>query len=324
MIEGAVAWGAALVAITEILSAYGRLGRLELVVSWITFAAIAFALGRRSRAAVVSPTAATRHSFADLDSLSRAQLAAIASLLLVALFLAYVAAPATADSMTYHLPRIQHWIQNRSVAPYPTNSERELWPGPGAEFIMLHLEILSGGDRGATLLQWAAYAADIAIVSLIASQLGVTLRGQATAAFLAATIPGAVAQATGSQVELVFAFWLACAVSLGLRLRVMERGDRWLGTALVFGAAIGLAVLTKATAYLYFAPFALWFLVSSLRGARSTALFCWVIAGLIAIAINAPQYSRNFSVYHNLLGRPGADGVVNSSFFPGGIASNVV
>jgi hypothetical protein len=35
--------------------------------------------------------------------------------------LAAVAWPSQWDSMVYHLPRIDHWIQNRSVAFYPTH-----------------------------------------------------------------------------------------------------------------------------------------------------------------------------------------------------------
>jgi Dolichyl-phosphate-mannose-protein mannosyltransferase len=325
-------WGMALVAITEGLSAFERLDRVEVAIAWLVFAAAAFVVGRRSHPLPVSQSVvASQPSVRPLsaivsasDSLTRAQLAAIALLLLTTLILAFVAAPATSDSMTYHLPRIEHWIQNRSVAPYRSNIQRQLWPGPGAEYIILHVEILSRSDRAATLVQWAAYAADIVLASLLASQLGATLRGQSFAAFLAATMPGAVAQGTGSQVELVFAFWLACAVSLGLRMRNAERGTPWLGAAAAFGAATGLAILTKATAYIYFAPFAIWFLVASLRRGGLRAARLWLVAGGVAIAANAPHYYHNIVLYGSPLSEPGANGVVNSSFFPGGTVSNVV
>ena len=48
---------------------------------------------------------------------------------------AIVAPPNTYDSMTYHLPRVMHWIQNQSVAHYPTHIPRQLHFPPGAEFI---------------------------------------------------------------------------------------------------------------------------------------------------------------------------------------------
>jgi hypothetical protein len=331
-VRGAVAWGVALVAITEGLSLFERLERAEVAIAWLVFAAAAFIVGRRSHRLRVSqsvvgaqPSARPLSAIvAASDSLARAQLGAIALILLIALLLALIAAPSAADSMTYHLPRVEHWIQNRTVAPYITNIQRELWPGPGAEYILLHFEILTRSDRATTIVQWAAYAADIVLASLLARQLGATSRGQVFAAFLAAAMPGAIAQATGSQVELVFAFWLACAVSLGLRVKTLEKGEPWLRASAAFGAATGLAILTKATAYIYLAPFAIWFLVASLRRGGLRAARVWLVASGVAIAINAPQYYRTIVLYGNPLSQPGANGIVNSSLFAGGTVSNVV
>ncbi len=323
MFRGAVIWGVALVTITELLSVFEQLNRVAVAFAWVVFCVVALLAGRRMQTAAP----AVNRPLADLigdDSLVRAQFVAIALIAATALVLALMAAPTTADSMTYHLPRVEHWIQNHSVAPYRSNIERELWPGPGAEYIMLHVEILSRSDRGVTLILWTSYAANIVVAWLLAGELHATRRGQAFAAFLAATMPGAVAQATGAQVELVFSFWLGCAVFLGLRLGSVERGARWLWPSLVFGAAVGIAIFTKATAYVYFLPFGLWFLIASFRRFGLGAARIWAVAGATALAINAPHYYRNVVLYGNPLSKPGANGVVNSSFFPGGTVSNVV
>src|SRR5206468_4064558 len=44
----------------------------------------------------------------------------LAALVLAELVVALVAAPNNADSLSYHLPRIENWAQNRSVELYPT------------------------------------------------------------------------------------------------------------------------------------------------------------------------------------------------------------
>lgn len=307
------------------------LGRLEVMCLWLVFIGAAVVVRVKTHGTTSVGADGTHTPFAWRaiwgsadDRLTRAQLVAIAFLVLATLTLALIAAPSTADSMTYHLPRIEHWIQNHGVAPYPTNIQRQLWPGPGAEYIMLHAELLSGSDRGVTLVQWAAYAGDIILVSLIARQLGGTARQQWLAAFLAASLPGAAAQASGSQVELVFAFWLLCSVSIGLSIRKLKRAERWLGVSLLFGAAIGLAIFTKATMYIYFAPFAIWFIVASLASGGFRNARIWMVAAVVALAINGPHYYGNVLVYGKPLSEPGANGVVNSSFFAAGTLSNVV
>jgi hypothetical protein len=317
--RGAVVWGVALIAITEVSSVFVLLDQLTVGLAWTAFCVVALVVGGRYKEAT-----ATSGGQQGLDNVTRAQLLGIALIAATAFFLAYVSAPATADAMTYHLSRVEHWIQNRSVAPYPSNIERELWPGPGAEYIMLHVELLSQGDRGATVIQWVAYVANIIAASLIAAELGASRRGRILAAFLAATIPGAVAQATGAQVELVFSFWLACSVFLGLRLGAIKKGEAWVAAAAAFGAGVGIAVFTKATAYVYFAPFGIWFLVASFRSNGLRAARFWIVAGVIAVAINTPVYYRNIVLYGNPLSKPGANGVVNSSFFFGGTVSNVM
>ena len=86
--------------------------------------------------------------------------------------LALSAVPINPDSMTYHLARVAHWAQSRSVAFYPTHIIRQLYQPPWAEFAALHLFIFAGGDRLVNLVQWISMAASLVGVSAIARQLG--------------------------------------------------------------------------------------------------------------------------------------------------------
>ena len=60
--------------------------------------------------------------------------------------IAFVAPPNNYDSMTYHLGRVVHWIQNHSVQHYPTNIDRQLFMPPWAEFAITHFYLLSTDD----------------------------------------------------------------------------------------------------------------------------------------------------------------------------------
>src|SRR2546426_7647634 len=47
------------------------------------------------------------------------------------------------DSLTYHLPRVMHWIQQGSVRHYPTACISQIQMGPWAAFVQTHLILRS-------------------------------------------------------------------------------------------------------------------------------------------------------------------------------------
>lgn len=330
-VRGTVVWGAILVVITELLSPFNALTVGGIAAAWIVASIAVFGFSAwRSPNSSSRPVARGRVGIAMLpitwptDPLERAQLAIIGVILAVTLALAIMSAPSTWDALVYHLSRIEHWIQNGNVAPYPTQIPRQLWPAPGAEFLIMHERILAGSDRVVTLVQWLAFAGNIVVASRLAAQLGADRKGQIFAAFLTATLPSAVAQASGAQVELVFSFWLACTVSLALDVRDRGVTNTTSRDALVFGAAIGLTVFAKALAYVYLLPFMLWLAIATVRRNPLQAARTFAIAAMIALAIVAPQYHRNFVVFGDVMGQKGADGVVNTTFSAAGFASNVM
>jgi 4-amino-4-deoxy-L-arabinose transferase-like glycosyltransferase len=324
MVRGAVIWGFALVLLTELLSAMTLLTRWSVAAGWAIVLGVALIRMRRRHPATTTATAAPRLWSGDFGALSITQIIAIVIVAVVTLALALLAAPATEDSMVYHLPRVLHWIQDKSVALYPTHIARQLWPSPGGNFVVLHGQLLSGSDRSVTLVQWLAFIGNVILASLVAKELGARQRGQLFAAFFFALLPPAVAQASGAQVELIAAFWFGCAVVLGLQMmNDREETRSWLSVFLL-GAAIGLAILTKTTAFIFLAPFVLWYLATAIRRGPGRAIGSWAVAGLVALALNAPHAARNLATYGSPLGRRGGDGQVNSAFFPAGFISNVV
>jgi hypothetical protein len=324
ILRGSVLWGVALVSLTELLSAFTLLTKPALAACWAMVLAIALIwMSRRGRAATPVGIAA-RLWPSDLDAISLPQIIAIVAVAVVTLALALLAAPATEDTMVYHLPRVMHWNQNQSVAFYPTHIARQLWPSPGAEYVVLHGQLLSGSDRLVTLEQWLAFVGDIVLASLIAKELGAQRRGQLFAAFFFALLPPAVAQASGAQVELVAAFWFGCAVVLGLQM-MKDRGEsRSSWSAFLLGGAMGLSILTKTTAFIFLAPFALWYLAVVIRRDPGPAIATSLVAAFVALALNAPHAARNIATYDYPLGRRGGNGQLNSEFFPAGLVSNVV
>ncbi len=300
LMTAAIGWGVWLTCMTEFLSALNSLARWSLVVAWgstiVGMGGYLLFFRRRSITFRVRWPASRFERFALIGLLF---------FVLTLALIAWVAPPNTWDSMTYHMSRVVHWIQNKSVAYYPTHIPRQLHQSPWSEYAITHFQLLAGSDRLANYIQWAGMVGSLVGVSLLAKTLGANARGQMLAAVVCATIPMGILQATSTQTDYVLSFWLTCFVYFGVRL---QKQPSW-GDAGFAGAALGLAVLTKATAYVYAAPFALWFGLSLLLRFRlKPVLQALVIAGL-AIAINGCQYARNFDLYRNVLG-PGRESEV--------------
>ena len=95
-------------------------------------------------------------------------------LLLLAVFIP----PNNWDSMAYHLPRIQHWLQNGNIYPYPTNITRQIATSPLSEYIILNLQLLSSSDFFANLVQYIALINIIFLASLVLKNFQINYKGQ--------------------------------------------------------------------------------------------------------------------------------------------------
>ncbi|HEX9801007.1 MAG TPA: hypothetical protein VGC00_12655 [Thermoanaerobaculia bacterium] len=302
---GAVVWGASLVGLTEALSLLGALRPLPVALGWSAAAFAMVAVGRRAAAPAVETSSSVAR---PLRAAGRELLllVLVGCVLAVTLLVALAATPNNFDSMLYHLPRVRHWQQQASVAHFATHNLKQIYFPPFAEFVVLHLRLLVGSDALANLVQWLAFVGAVAGSSAIAAELGAARQGRLVAAFVAATIPMAILQATSTQTDEVAAFWAVAVVLLGLRLR--RRGG---GASLVLaGGAAGLLLLTKATGAAVALPFLLWCTLARLRRARrrgvASAPLVAAAAGaaLFAAALVAGHASRNARVFGEPLGPP--------------------
>ncbi len=215
--------------------------------------------------------------------------------------IAVVAPPNNWDSMTYHMSRVVHWMQNRSVEHYPTSYVPQLYHPPWAEFAIMHFQIISGGDRFANLIQWSSMVGCAIAVSLIAKQLGANGRGQVFAAVFAATLPMGILQGSSTQNDYAVCFWVVCFVSCGLA--GLSAGITGFNTFKI-GASLGLALLTKTTAYIFCLPFIIWFIVGGIKGFRGKMLQPILIIAAVTFLINIGHFWRNYDLFGYAIGAP--------------------
>lgn len=294
LIRAALLLGAIVTVATEALSLLDAITASTVTALWL---ALVVSAGIAVIATRARPGGGPRAGGATRRSIPPLIAAACVTILGATLLIAVVAPPDYPDVMTYHLGRVAHWIQARSVDYYPTGLPRQNYQMPFAEFALLHLQLLSGGDRWANLVQWAAFALSGVTVSLILAELGQSARVQWGGALIALATPMAILEASGAQNDLVVALWLLAFLLYLWR----ALSDRSLESATLCGLALGLALLTKGTAHIY-APamggaLLLGWLALAPRGRRLPAPSRWIAAILIAACFNLGAWSRSMAFY---------------------------
>lgn len=225
--------------------------------------------------------------------------------------------------MVQHLPRQVRWIQQQSVAHFPTHVQLQLHREPFADMAGAQVMAITASDRFSFAPQWIAFIMAALAVSLVAQECGAGGRGQLLAALIAITYPVAFLQASNQKNDLVFAMWFCILTWQVCRLWGWSAwGARW---TMLLGCNVGLLVLTKATAY--FIPAPLYFLaaVGLWRRYRCRAIWSGLVIVIFAILIPLGHYSRNWNLYGNPIG-PKSDmsNFANRAFTPAAIASRII
>jgi hypothetical protein len=293
ILAGAVAWGVVLTAMTEILSMFHLLTATWIAASWAVVSLALAPVGWRGFRGLARPLP----RIAPIQALL---LLGVGLILLVTGLIALIAPPNTWDAMTYHMARVMQWVQHRSVAYYPAHTPMQLYRPPWTEFAVLHVQLLSHGDRFSNLVQWFGMLGSLAGVSLITKRLGGGPPAQLAAAVLTATLPMGIMQASSTQTDFAAAFWLVCFVAFSLP-HFMSPRPQTAGLPLS-GASLGLAILTKPTAYMYASPFLLWIAIAAVSRHRQKWLLHIIVVLLIASAINLGHYRRNVDLYGHPIG----------------------
>jgi Dolichyl-phosphate-mannose-protein mannosyltransferase len=229
----------------------------------------------------------------------------------VTLFIALTAEPNNWDSMTYRLPRIEHWIQDGSLAYYPTSIGMQNF-GPLAEILLLQTRVLSGSHRFYLLIQWVSMLCSISAVFRITRQLG----GNTTQAWIAcaflATLPIGILESTSTQNDYVVAALLVSFVSLGLQAITEARASLWLVLA---AAAAGLLTgLVKPTGYLLGVGFAVWFSISLATRVSLTVVVTRAAGIMVLLAIFIAPFATRFATSLAEVSEIVAKDIVNGSF----------
>ena len=286
--------GIFIVLTTEALSLFNSLNRLSILICWL----ILFGFGLVKLHNLLRHISLNILSIKNLSSgLIFFSCLSLFVILLMTFLIALIYPPNTPDSMTYHMPRVMHWIQNQNVDFYPTSTTRQLFMSPFSEYVILHLQLIANGDRLANLVQWFSMIGSLIGVSLIAREFGGNTKSQIFSALFCATIPMGILQSNSTQTDYVVSFWIVILVYF-LLCYVHRRSAAYIYG---FAVALSLGILTKQTVYIFALPFCIWLLINVIKKKPYHFLHLLIIP-LIIVLLNFGQFTRNINLYGNPIG----------------------
>lgn len=244
---------------------------------------------------------------------------------MIVLGLAVLTVPYNWDSMTYHLPRMMHWVQNRSAAHYAANDVRQLAAPVLAEFVNVQVYLLSGKrDILLNLLQAVSYLVNSWIIYRIADKIGADRKYAYLSALLFMTMPIAFAEALTTQVDLFASLWLLIFVYYFIDLFEADKlaADRdTLQKCLMMAICVALGYLAKPSVDVGMAVLLFCLLIRCMR--RHDALQVLMKLAVCALPVVLlpliPEWIRNYHTFSSL-----GDSSVGSGQLVGTLAPNYV
>lgn len=220
--------------------------------------------------------------------------------------LAFSTVPYNWDSMTYHLTRIAHWTLNKSVAHYACFDYSQTTDPNLAEFINLHVYLLSGNsDRLMNMLQYLSYVTSAILVGGICVKIGGDRRSRDISILCYLTTPIIFAEATTPQVDHVSAMFMLMFVWFAIDFIENEKlvlDRKTIVKLLVMGSAAGLTYDAKAHSCIAIVFFALWIVICCLKKKDKIAdiVISIVYVFIPAVVIIIPEMIRNYITFGSI------------------------
>lgn len=299
-------FSASLVFITEIISAMKLLSYGSLTATWLIIFLLTtlYLVSKRTQYPQIIKqlwTEARGRLVAFIKS-GKAVFIAIFILLILVFVQGIVYPPNNWDSMTYHLARVTAWIGHQSVDHFPTHILRQLYQPPFAEYFILHINLLSRCDCFSNSVQFIYLIFCLPVILSLLDQAGLSGKYGLLAMVLLFTIPEVILQASSTQNDIVVSFFLLTSTLYAIK-SFKESGFL---NFLLLGISVGLAMFTKGTAYIFLAPVLLIFgiaiLIITYKTGKFNRLVLAFAAAVIALSINAPQFTRNYQMAGNFMG----------------------
>lgn len=289
----------------EILSLFHKINFLSLSLLWLVIdlgAFLGFIIILRKRK--INMLSKIKELFWGLRKRFSPAMVFLAIVCGVVVYMAWRTVPYNWDSMTYHLTRIAHWGWNGSIAHYACHDLSQISGPPLAEFVNLHVYILSGNtDYFVNLLQAASYVVAVYLIYRIGKKIGCDHLFSFLAALVFATTPIVFGEALSTQVDLYSGMWLLVFVYIILGYTDMDKklslSRASVCQLILLGMSAGFCYLAKPSVCIGAFVFTVWLFAVCIRRKDKIQLVIAsaFITGITALVVAAPEMIRNYNTF---------------------------
>ncbi len=320
VIISAVIFKTLLVVVTEVLSLFGWITFWGLAIMWFLIFMIGFfwiwQIRKKSEKLLLPEIRKPEKvSYWLIEGI-------IVLVLLITLSIAIAAPPNTADVLVTDMPRVAYWAQAGAVRHFTAPNEWFNNYVTGVDDSALQIYVLAQGHQLIPLIGWLTFLGSIIAVSALTEELGINRTGTYFAALLIATMPVVITHASSAKNDLPLAFWVIVAIVLAIRL--IRNQFKWI-EAVLLGASIGLAILTKESAVVFLFPIGIWIIYRLIkRLGWKRLLLAGLVIILVALSLNAGVFIRNLITFGSLTDETNVNRFRNEAFSLPILASTIV
>jgi len=306
-----------IVFITEILSVFNSLNLLSIIVVWVTFSIVFLTYLIYNKSSLVialkNRKSKIREVFVSFKLYEKILLFTVLFFISILLFQGIIYPPNNWDSLTYHMSRIMFWLGNESVSHFPSHILRHLYQPPFGEFFILHINVLNGNDYFSNSVQLFFLALTIVSIWALLDCFKIQWFFKLLSAFLVITIPSVLLQATTTKNDIICTFFIITVIYFCIKSYQNHSRNNFL----LLGTAIGLALLTKGTSYLFLLPvsivFGIFMSLKFFKNPNFKILQDGTFALLLVLALNGSHYYRNYKLSENALNIDKAEAAMYSN-----------
>ena len=287
--------------LVEILSLFNGLNKVNVIVSWVLVLLVIYFINRTRSFKLLLLQIITYKWEITLGA-KRLLFGVFVLIILPLCLLSIFIPPNNWDSMAYHLPRIEHWIQNGNIYPYNTNIVRQVLTSPLSEYMLVNIQLLSGTDSFFNVVQFASFLLILIIGTLIFKELNISYKGQLLLVFALMSLPMMIFQSTTTQTDLLASLFFLAFIYFAL---LIHKGVGQFTFNIVYLiASLAIGILTKYHIAIFAFPICLYLVYFIISKKKVKDIYFTILIGILIFSvILLPFFARNIYFFGSITGK---------------------